>query len=35
MDNNNKWEFKYIIEKTIDDYGLRANFLSDDTILWC
>ncbi|CAK84786.1 unnamed protein product (macronuclear) [Paramecium tetraurelia] len=32
---NNKWEFKYIINQDVDEYGLRINFCSDDTIIWC
>ncbi|CAD8062008.1 unnamed protein product [Paramecium sonneborni] len=34
-DVSNKWEFKYTIDHNINDYGLRINFLSDDTIFWC
>lgn len=35
-DISNKWEFKYIINKDVNDYGLRVNFcFDDDTIIWC
>ncbi|CAD8178918.1 unnamed protein product [Paramecium octaurelia] len=32
---NNQWEFKYIINQDVDEYGLRINYCSDDTIIWC
>ncbi|CAD8172733.1 unnamed protein product [Paramecium pentaurelia] len=34
-DATNQWEFKYIINKDVDDYGLRINFCFDDAIIWC
>ncbi|CAD8129540.1 unnamed protein product [Paramecium sonneborni] len=33
-DGNNKWQFKYIVKQSNQDFGLRICFLSD-TIVWC
>ncbi|CAD8128761.1 unnamed protein product [Paramecium sonneborni] len=34
QDNNKKWQFKYFVNKTVDDSGERIIYLDKDTITW-
>ncbi|CAK59384.1 unnamed protein product (macronuclear) [Paramecium tetraurelia] len=34
-DDSKRWQFKYIVEQSIEDIGFRIGFLQDDTVVWC
>ncbi|CAD8162364.1 unnamed protein product [Paramecium octaurelia] len=34
-DDSKTWQFKYIVEQSIEDIGFRIGFLQDDTVVWC